>query len=87
MIGWWWSLWVFRRYIRKYFQINPPDFEADLEMAREVGDLFGIDSHGDDTVHSYLERLRSTVLIPKRVDKPPTPPDEPEDVEVEGRLV
>lgn len=87
VLGWWWSLWVFRRYIRKYFQTNPPDFEADLEMAREVGELFGIDSHGDDTVHSYLERLRATVVIPRRAEKPPTTPDEPEDVEVEGRLV
>lgn len=63
--GWWWSLWVFRRYVRKYFQGNPPDFEADLEMAREVGELFGITSHGEDTVHSYVERLRARVGAPR----------------------
>lgn len=63
--GWWWSLWVFRRYVRKYFQGNPPDFEADMEMTREVGELFGITSSGDDTVHSYVERVRTRVGAPR----------------------
>lgn len=85
--GWWWSLWVFRRYVRKYFQGNPPDFEADLEMAREVGELFGITSHGDDTVHSYVERLRARMKIPRRAPRAVEATDEPDEVEPEGRLV
>ncbi|MEM7518243.1 MAG: hypothetical protein AAF368_15135, partial [Planctomycetota bacterium] len=63
-VGWWWSMWVFRRYVRSYFLANPPDFEADLDMAREVGELFGISSHEEDTVHSYVERLRQVVMLP-----------------------
>ncbi len=86
VLGWWWSLWVFRRYVRKYFQGNPPDFEADLEMAREVGELFGITSHGDDTVHSYVERLRARVKVPRRAPRTVDKADEDE-VEPEGRLV
>ncbi len=86
VLGWWWSLWVFRRYVRKYFQGNPPDFEADLEMAREVGELFGITSHGDDTVHSYVERLRARVKVPRRAPRTVENADEDE-VEPEGRLV
>jgi len=86
--GWWWSLWVFRRYVRKYFQGNPPDFEADLEMAREVGELFGIISHGDDTVHSYVERLRVRVGVPRPgpAVEPQDDAGEPEDLEAGRHL-
>ncbi len=63
--GWWWSLFAFRRYVRGFFLDNPPQFEADLDMAREVGELFGISSHADDTVHSYVERVRRAVLLPE----------------------
>jgi hypothetical protein len=36
-----------------------------MAMAREVGDLFGIESHGDDTVQSYAERLRRAIDLPE----------------------
>lgn len=91
IVGWWWSLWVFRRYVRNYFQQNPPDFEADLAMAREVGELFGISSHGDDTVHSYVERLRMHVMIPRQAQaqrrEVESEPDDELEIETEGRLV
>lgn len=64
-LGWWWSSRAFRRYVREHFLRNPPDFEADMAMAREVGDLFGVDSHGDDTVQSYAERLRHAIDLPE----------------------
>ena len=35
-----------------------PDFDRDASLAREVGDLFAIDSHADEAVQSYAERLR-----------------------------
>jgi hypothetical protein len=64
LASWWWSLLAFRRYVRDYFRSHPADFEADLALAREVGDLFGLTSHSDDTVESYVARLRSLVCAP-----------------------
>jgi len=62
--SWWWSLLAFRRYLKEYFRSHPADFEADLGLAREVGDLFGLASHEDDTVESYVARLRLLVGEP-----------------------
>lgn len=62
--GWWLSHALFRRYVREYFLGYPPDFETDMELAREVGTLFGVKSSGEETVESYLERLRLAVGIP-----------------------
>jgi hypothetical protein len=68
--SWWWSLLAFRRYVRQYFRDHPPDFEADLALAREVGELFGLPSHGDDTVQSYVTRLRMHLCAPARPEPP-----------------
>lgn len=68
--SWWWSLLAFRRYVRQYFRLHPPDFEADLALAREVGELFGLPSHGDDTVQSYVARLRMHLCPPAVPMKP-----------------
>jgi hypothetical protein len=65
LASWWWSLLAFRRYVRDYFRSHPADFEADLGLAREVGDLFGLTSHADDTVESYVARLRTLVCAPQ----------------------
>src|SRR6185369_2989121 len=43
-LGWWWSSRAFRRYVREHLLRNQPDFEADSALAREIGDLFGVDS-------------------------------------------
>jgi len=69
-LGWWWSSRAFRRYVREHFLRHPPDFESDMAMAREVGDLFGVESHGDDTVQSYAERLRRTIDLPEPDRRP-----------------
>ena len=34
--------------------MNPRDFRAEPTMAREVGDLFGVESSEDDTVEDYV---------------------------------
>jgi len=52
--GWWWSLWAFRRYVREYFTEQPPDLENDPATARELGELFGIETYDDDTVDAYV---------------------------------
>jgi len=59
--GWLLSHALFRRYLREYFRVNPPDLETDMALTRELGDLFGIPSTGDDTVQSYLTRVRRAV--------------------------
>ena len=63
-LAWWWARHSFRRHVREHLRRDPPDFEADLRLAREVGDLFGIASEEDDTVESYLERLHSALDLP-----------------------
>jgi hypothetical protein len=79
LIGsWWWSLLAFRRYLVEYFRTHPADFEADLGLAREVGDLFGIASHEDDTVESYVARLRLLVGDSPAPRRNSAPLDDPE---------
>ncbi len=84
-LGWTWSRQAFRRYVRKSFEENPPNFEGDVGMAREVGDLFGVPTHGDETVQSYAARLRERLRLPAQgrhltweADDPPRRPREPE---------
>jgi len=57
LASWSWSLLAFRSYIAKHFRENPPDFEVNLPLAREVGDLFSVPRYTDDTVEAYLRRL------------------------------
>ena len=56
--GWWLSHALFLRYVRAHFRAHPPALESDLALARELGELFGIDSDGNDSVQSYLLRIR-----------------------------
>jgi hypothetical protein len=62
--GWWWSLYALRGHVRRFLRENPPDFETDMNLAREVGELLGIETHGDDTVQLYLARLRASLGLP-----------------------
>ena len=64
VLGWLWSLHLFRGHLMQWFREHPPDFERDSTMAREVGELFGVQSYADDTVESYVVRLRSTLNLP-----------------------
>lgn len=57
-LGWWWSLIAFRRYVREYFTEHPIHLESDPRTVREIGELFGIEQRGDDTVEDYVARLR-----------------------------
>jgi hypothetical protein len=77
-VAWWWSLVALRRELRAWFRMHPPDFENDAPTAREVGELFGIASHGDDTLPSFAKRLRDAVGLvqPTRVPGR-APPVEP----------
>lgn len=66
VVGWWWSLRSFRRYVRAYLRQNPPDFATDVDTAREVGELFGLRSTSDETVQSYAERVRLALGLAAR---------------------
>ncbi|MBM3976914.1 MAG: hypothetical protein FJ299_07990 [Planctomycetes bacterium] len=63
-LGWWWSKRLFRKYVRRYLLQNPLDFETDTRLAREVGDLFDVQSAAEDTVQSYVARLRADLGLP-----------------------
>jgi hypothetical protein len=66
LLAWWWSLLSFRRYLRAFFRENPPDFEDDLTLAREVGELFAVETSGEDTVESFVVRLRRAIGVAQR---------------------
>ena len=63
--GWWLSHALFLRYVRAHFRAHPPALEGDLQLARELGELFGIDSVGNDSVQSYLSRIRRRIGLPE----------------------
>jgi preprotein translocase subunit SecG len=63
--GWWLSHALFLRYVREHFRANPPALEGDLALARELGELFGIQSEGNDSVQSYLTRIRRRIGLPE----------------------
>jgi preprotein translocase subunit SecG len=63
--GWWLSHALFLRYVRAHFRAHPPALESDLALARELGALFGIHGQGDDSVQSYLARIRRRIGLPE----------------------
>ena len=83
--AWLWARHAFRRHVRAHLRSAPPDFEGDLPLAREVGELFGVGSEKDDTVQSYLERLHAAIGIPapERRSLRPIPLPRLEELEVE----
>ncbi len=86
--GWWLSHALFLRYVRAYFRAHPPALESDLALARELGELFGIDSDGNDSVQSYLLRIRRRIGLPETGRVPPARPHPlPTDTETEEGFV
>jgi hypothetical protein len=81
--GWWWSLRAFRRYVRTYFNETEQDLEGDPQTARELGELFGIEPRAEDTVESYVARLRQQAGLPRmgarRAPAPPKLGPDPDD--------
>lgn len=63
LLGWGLSQVLFRRYVREYFRAHPPNLETDMALTRELGELFRIPSEGDDSVQSYLLRIRQRIGI------------------------
>lgn len=64
IVGWWWSMHSIRAALRRWLREHPAQLDADPGLAREVGELFGIASHVNDTVPSYVARLRRALDLP-----------------------
>ncbi len=47
-----------RRYVQAHLREFPFSFEDNLALTREIGDLFGIGGQTEDTVESYVHKLR-----------------------------
>jgi hypothetical protein len=63
VVGWFYASHSFRVTLRAHFQANPPDLENDRELARELGELFEVPAHPEDTVESYAARLRERLRL------------------------
>jgi hypothetical protein len=89
--GWWLSHALFLRYVRAHFRAHPPPLESDLALARELGELFGIESEGNDSVQSYLARIRRRLGLTEAARVEPGRPSPraglPVDVEAEEGFV
>ncbi len=83
VLGWWWSAFWTRRSVRAWLLANPADLDRDPALTREVGELFGIASHGDDTLPSYVARLRRALDLapPAKAPRRSGPPLAPEDTD------
>ena len=63
LFGWMLSHALFRHYVRRYLMRHPFAFETEVKLAREVGELLGLRHERDETVQSYLARLRQRLGI------------------------
>jgi hypothetical protein len=64
-LGWWVSQQLFRHYVREYLGERGTELETDSGLAREVGELFGVEMLPDDTVATYVTRLRERADLPR----------------------
>lgn len=83
VVGWFYASHSFRVTLRAHFQSHPPDLENDRELARELGELFEVPAHPEDTVESYAVRLRGALKLalpgPRRSAEPPEVAEDPFD--------
>ena len=86
LLGWLLSHAKFRRYLRAHFLQFPPSLETNMRLARELGDLFGVASQGDDSVQSYLLRIRRKIGLPTQSIEPRRASTGGEEVESEEEL-
>ena len=57
-----------RRYLAAHLRQHSFDFEDHLALTREIGELFRVRSHGEDTLESYVAKVRAALGVP-------TPPE------------
>jgi len=52
-----------RRSLRRHLQQYPFDFEGNINLTRDIGKLFGVPSGADDTLESYVAKVRAALGI------------------------
>lgn len=58
-----------RRYLQAHLREFPFSFEDNLALTREIGELFGIPGATEDTVESYVRRLRERLGLKEAPSK------------------
>lgn len=54
-----------RRYIKVHLSLYPFSFEDNIQMTREMGALFGVESTGQDTLESFVAKVREALGLPQ----------------------
>jgi len=52
-----------RRYLRSHLLQHPFNFEDHINLTRDVGELFGVSPHGDETLEGYVSKVRKAIGI------------------------
>ncbi|MHC4823742.1 MAG: hypothetical protein ACYTEP_06960 [Planctomycetota bacterium] len=58
-----------RRYLLAHLREMPFSFEDNLALTREIGELFGVRGATEDTVESYVQRLRDRLGLKQAPSK------------------
>lgn len=54
----------FRRHLKRFFRAHPGyPLERNVELAKEIGAVFGLETTPDETVEGYLSRLRKRMGV------------------------
>ncbi len=53
-----------RRYLAAHLRQHPFAFEDHLALTREIGELFKVRSHPEDTLESYVAKVRAALGLP-----------------------
>jgi len=64
LVGGHYSRRSFRRHLKRFFRAHPEyPFERNVELAKEIGRTFRLESSPDETVDGYLLRLRQRIGV------------------------
>ncbi len=61
---WWWARRLLKRHVESWIQRAGGRLDTDAALAREIGDLFGVEQREDDTVEAYVARVRKAAGLP-----------------------
>ena len=61
---WWWAKQLLKRHVERWTERAGGRLDTDAALAREIGDLFGVEQREDDTVEAYVARVRKAAGLP-----------------------
>lgn len=64
VLGWWFARSQLQRSVRQHLLEFAVSLDSDSKLAREVGELFGVEAAPEDTVLQYAQRVRERVGLP-----------------------